>query len=373
MPSNFSKLFTGCLILLFSNSIYAQQTFSISGSVKTEAELEIIAGAQIFLNGSTIGTLSDGEGFFKLVNIPQGIHELIVQSLGFESGKIIIDTSNLDKEYSFFLVEKIYNLEEITVKPNTEDWEYNFEQFRRNFIGRGPFSKNTSIKNESVINFDFNVDARVLKAFAYERLEIENKDLGYTIFFYLEDFEIDYKLGTTFFLGQTFFVEKDSKRKRTRKKWEENREKAYLGSFLHFTNSLIDHKVAENGFIIKAEKREEKTRYLSKDTVSTNQFFHKLDSTRYEFRFINFLNVTYMNEYEDMTYLYSIAKPFDSNPRLLTDFQNSLVTLTKESVLVDKSGFILDPTSLLFDGYWGFEKLSDMLPVTYKVSVALIK
>ena len=357
------------LSLTLSVNLFSQDVFRIKGSVKTESSLEPVAGAQIFINGSTIGVLSDENGLFVLANIPSGAHEVVVKNLGFETAIIIINTNDLTENYSFMLVEKVYELNEVTVKPNTQNWKYNFEVFRNTFIGLGPFSKKTVIKNEEVINFDFNIEDRTLNAFAYERLEIENKELGYIIYFYLEDFEIDYKNKTAFFYGQTLFQELSSKRKRTINKWTKNREKAYSGSFVHFTNSLIEGSLSENGFSVKAEQRDDDARYISKDTISPSLFFQKIDSNFFQFKFINFLNVTYENEYEDMSYLYSIASPFDQNPRQLTDFQNSSVTLIKDSVLVDKSGFILDPTVLLFDGYWGFEKVSDMLPISYRTTV----
>lgn len=368
MLFNFKRALLLFLILLFTDSVSAQAIYSVSGSVKNDSDLSPIAGAQIFLNGSTIGTLSDSDGNFILSDIPEGTHILIVRNLGYKSIELLINTDELETNYSLLLRETVYNLDEVVVKPNTEDWKYNFEQFQKIFIGDGPFSENTKIKNEEVLNFDFNIEKRTLNAFAYERLVIENKDLGYTIFFYLESFEIDYKAGTNFFYGQTFFEEMSSGRRRTRNKWKENRKKAYLGSFTHFTNSLIDQKAAENGFEIKAEQRDKKARYISKDTIPQSLFFHQVDSTHYEYSFINFLNVTYKNEYEDMSYLYFIAKPFDSNPRLLPDFQNSSVTLLADSVLVEKSGFILNPTLIRFDGYWGFERMSDMLPLTYELS-----
>ncbi|MEP1307625.1 MAG: carboxypeptidase-like regulatory domain-containing protein [Balneola sp.] len=354
------------LSLTLSANLFSQNVFRIEGTVKTESSLEPVAGTQIFINGSTIGVLSDEDGFFILTNIPSGVHEVVVKNLGFETATITINTNDLAENYSFLLVEKVYELGEVTVKPNTQNWKYNFKEFRNSFIGLGPFSKNTAIKNKEVINFDFNIEDRTLSAFAYQRLEIENKELGYIIYFYLEEFKINYKNGTTFFHGQTFFRELSSKRKRTINKWKKNREKAYSGSFVHFTNSLIEASLRENGFSVKAEKREKDARYISKDTVSASLFFYKIDSSFFQFKFINFLNVTYEDEYEDMSYLHSIASPFDQNPRLLPDLQNSSVTLIKDSVLVDKSGFILDPTALLFDGYWGFEKVSDMLPLKYE-------
>ncbi|MEP1150131.1 MAG: carboxypeptidase-like regulatory domain-containing protein [Balneola sp.] len=369
MNYKFIKVSLTLFVVFISISINAQEVFTVNGSVYSETDSRSIPGAQIFINGSTIGTLSDNEGNFVLRNIPEGKHELIIQVLGFNSVKKTISTESLESNYEFILNEKIYNLDQITVEPDTEDWEYNFEEFQDNFIGKGPFSKNTIIKNRDVINFDYDSEKRTLTTFAYERLIIENKDLGYTVYFYLEDFQLNYKEGTTSFYGQTFFEELKSNRSKTNRKWNENRKKAYLGSFLHFTHSLIDGQASQNGYVIKGEKREPKARYVSKDTVSTTQFFQPIDSSTFAFSFINFLNVTYTKEYEDISYLRAIAKPLDSNPRTLVDFQNSSFTLLEDSVLLDKNGFLLSPTSILFDGYWGFEKLSDMLPNNYTVSI----
>jgi hypothetical protein len=356
------------LIFLIQANVLAQETVSINGSIKIKADLSPVAGAQVFLNGSTIGTLSDAEGNFSLTGVPKGIHEFVIQSLGFESVRKTINTDSLESNYSFFLTEKVYELDEITIKPNTNNWEYNFEVFKRIFIGQGPFSENTEIKNEEIINFDFNTDDRILYAFAYDRIEIINEDLGYKIYFYLEDFQVDFKTDITFFFGQTFFEEMSSRRNRTINKWTKNRKKAYLGSFAHFTRSLIDQKTLEAGFLVKAEQRKDDTRYISRDTVSQLLYFDQVDSSFYEFQFKNYLNVTYVNEYEDMSYLNSIASPLDSNPRLSPEFQKSAMTLLADSVLLDRTGFILNPTSILFEGYWGFEKISDMLPIDYKLS-----
>lgn len=353
--------------LICSINLSAQEAFQISGLVSTELN-EPIVGAQVFLDGTTIGVLTDEHGSFTLTDIPEGIYEIFVRSLGYNSANTSINTNNLAPIYNFVLSEKIYELDEITVKPDPENRAINLQEFKKVFVGLGPFSNQTKILNEDDLTFHFDIENSVLEAFSNKRIEIENKALGYKIFFYMDEFSINYKQGTTYFYGQTLFQELTSRRKRTRNKWKKNRKSAYQSSFTYFIHSLINDDVLTNGFIVKGEKRDKNATYLAKDTVSSQQFFTLVDSTTYKMSFINFLNVTNTQQYEDMSYLHYIAKPFDSNPRKLVNFQNSSVTMITDSVLIDKSGYIINPKGLLFDGYWAFQKISDMLPIEFRPS-----
>tara|TARA_R110002096_G_scaffold151859_2_gene314611 strand:+ start:13916 stop:15028 length:1113 start_codon:yes stop_codon:yes gene_type:complete len=350
------------LILLQSN-IIAQN--KISGKVLDKEDFEPIIGAQIFLSGTTIGTVSNADGHFILDGIPEGIYELLVTSLGYNRVSSELNTSKIKPSYSFTLESQVYELNELTVVPNSEDWKYNFEEFERIFIGEGPFSKDTKIINKEVLNFDFDPTTRVLTAYAYDKLVIENKALGYRISYFLESFTLDYKNKITSYLGRPLFELLTSKRKRTRSKWKKNRALAYNGSFQHFVESLIENKVAENGYTIKGEMRKDGSRYIGKETVHQNVFFAQIDSSNFELSFINFLNVTYENELEDITYLYYLSSPISSNNRMLVLPQTSMLTLNQASVKIHESGYIYDSLAILFDGYWGFEKMSDTVPLNF--------
>lgn len=345
--------------------VVAQSSFSITGSVIEKDTNEPIAAAQVFLNGTTIGTTSNENGDFILSGIPEGIYDLSVSLLGFEQGAVTINTASLEATYNFVLTPKVYELEEVTVRPDLEQWKINFEEFRKNFIGTGPFSKNTKILNSEVLSFDFDPYERTLKATAYDKLIIENKDLGYLITYYLDYFEINYKGNSSVFYGRPFFEKDTSNRKRTRNKWEQNRALAYYGSFLHFSRTLIENNAVDQGYMSRGEKREEGARYVSDGTISESIYFFPVDSSTYMFSFINFINVTYENEKEDKTYLQYIWNNLSRNNRTITVPQNSSFTLTQDSVLIDKSGYIFNPVAVILDGYWSFERVSDMMPLDY--------
>lgn len=355
------------LYLLFHNIGFAQESYNIMGKVVETDTNEPIAAAQVFLNGTTIGVSSDKDGNFTLEKIPTGVYELAVRFIGFEQKIIEINTNTLKDFYTISLNEKIFEMDEIVVKPNLKTWKADFEVFRNSFIGKGPFADNTEILNKEVLNFYFNTDRNVFEAYAHIALEIKNDDLGYKIYYYLENFEIDFNYQITTYSGLTQFEELKSNRKKTKNRWTKNRELAYLGSFDHFIKELVGGNLAEEGYQIRKEKRDEKSRYVDKNEAQLTSFLNKVDAQFYKLQFQDFLHITYINELEDETYLKAIANPFDNSPRTMIDFQTSSITLTQEYVLIDTTGYIHNPTAVLSDGYWGFEKLSDLLPLNYTI------
>lgn len=363
----FKMVFISGFFCLILNGIVLGQpsTYSISGTVLEQETNEPLAGAQVFLIGTTIGIAANSDGSFILKNIPSGIFELSVSFLGYESASITFNTNSIEPEYNFRLKPIVYELDEVTVRPDPKVWKENFDEFRKNFIGTGPFSDDTKIKNPEVLSFDFDPYERTLSANAYNALIIENRALGYTINYYLDYFIINYREGSSFFLGRTFFIPMESGRKRINSRWKNNRNKAYYGSFLHFSKALINNRTEEEGFFARGEKRDSEARYVGDTTIPSDIYFSQSDSSTYVFSFINFINVTFRNEQEDKSYLEYIWNPLDRNPRTNTTFQNSSFTLSQDSVFMDKSGYLYQPNALILDGYWAFERVSDMLPINF--------
>lgn len=332
---------------------------------------EPIPGAQVFLNGTTIGVATLADGSFTLEDIRASSVELVIRSLGFESVSLTLDLQVMDEPLRIQLVEEIYEMDEITITPDKDEWEYNFEVFRNALIGQGPFSDDTRILNEEVLGFDYTVNDTLneLEAFARDKLIIDNDALGYRVEFYLQAFRIDYKRNVQFFAGQTFFIPKESRRKRTNNRWKENRMTAYTGSFVHFTRSLIEGSPEVAGFEVKHEQRKDGARYVSREILPASYYFSRNseDGTYFYHMRDFYLNVTFTDEYEDETYLDYIRRSFDQNPRTMVDFQRSVFIPLTDTVRVDPTGIVINPDDVLFDGYWGFEKLSDMLPADYQV------
>ncbi|WP_299095377.1 TonB-dependent receptor [uncultured Winogradskyella sp.] len=99
--------------LLFSNFLIAQQTYTISGSVKDSKNGETLLGATIYLKGTTNGATTNEYGFFSLTAI-EGNYTLIISFIGYEEviKEIILDS---DKSFNIELNELSTVLDEVTI------------------------------------------------------------------------------------------------------------------------------------------------------------------------------------------------------------------------------------------------------------------
>ncbi|PIQ19903.1 MAG: hypothetical protein COW65_18185 [Cytophagales bacterium CG18_big_fil_WC_8_21_14_2_50_42_9] len=83
------------------------------------------------------------------------------------------------------------------------------------------------------------------------------------------------------------------------------------------------------------------------------------DETRMAFK--NLFNVVYTGEKEELAYVQQRSPFKPAQP----SYQTSVIYLLDESVVLEKTGQIIEPLDIVFEGYWGWEKLGDMLPLDY--------
>ena len=72
---------------LVSISLYAQDTFSVSGTIKNVENGETLLGANVYLKGTTNGTITNEYGFFS-ITAAKGNYSLVVSYIGYQN-KII--------------------------------------------------------------------------------------------------------------------------------------------------------------------------------------------------------------------------------------------------------------------------------------------
>jgi hypothetical protein len=71
------------LCSLGAESASAQQTGTIQGVVMDVATQRPLIGAQVFIQGTQIGTITNQQGRYTLRNVPVGTHTLGVELIGF--------------------------------------------------------------------------------------------------------------------------------------------------------------------------------------------------------------------------------------------------------------------------------------------------
>ena len=198
---------TICISLfLFCCTKAAIAQYIISGKVLSDADNKPLAGASIYINGSTIGTTSTETGEFNLQPVPNGFYEIVASYVGYE---IIVYKATIQSQHfrvTFKLVQKPTELRNIVVTNNAsrEKW---LKTLRENFLGISYPALNSKIQNEDEILFEEGTGNNVVKAFSAAPLEIVNREFGYRIFFQLEGFYYSAADGRTYFYGYSQFAE----------------------------------------------------------------------------------------------------------------------------------------------------------------------
>ncbi|UCE94574.1 MAG: carboxypeptidase-like regulatory domain-containing protein, partial [Flavobacteriaceae bacterium] len=81
-------IFVFTLFLAFTNGSFGQNT--ITGTI-TDDQGNPVLGADIYIEQLHIGTSSDESGYFELVNIPSGSHQLSISFIGYSTENIAVD------------------------------------------------------------------------------------------------------------------------------------------------------------------------------------------------------------------------------------------------------------------------------------------
>ncbi len=240
-------------------------------------------------------------------------------------------------------------------------------------------------------------------------LIIENKALGYRLRYMLQFFEYNYNTKIVYYSGLPNYQELNGSNG-TKKRWISKRETAYYGSTQHFFKSLYAGTSKEQGYvlhklikipntqrppdsiinkqIVRLTKNRNivirvgsaagdslrywmKVREMPKEISTLNRAEIRLDTLVQQqyrdlksMRFKDQLYVIYTKERETTQYSnmsgHSVSRPLD-----IPNYQISIVNMLQSPVHFYESGGIYEPKSLLYEGYWAYEKIADMVPMDY--------
>lgn len=361
-------------LLLLSLAVRAQLT--LSGRVINGETNEPIPFATVFLANTTKGTTADDKGHFVLANLQPGRFEMVVSSVGFETFTFPVYT-NRQQTYVVRLKPST-DLMEVKVRARrSPNWDKHLTFFIQNFIGTSPNALNCRILNPKVIWFDEDEETHVLKAGAQEPLIIENNALGYRIKYVLQSFVYNKEEQYLSYLGHPVLEEMEARSPRQTKRWLENRQKTYYGSTMHFMRAVHTRCTGEEGFVINriAEEQHIRNQRAGQGPINTRILIKKVlpvdslidadssSATTTMLKFRSLIQVTYLKEKEEFEYVRS-RKPLVTN--LDHVGQVSVLHMLTPHVLVEANGNFYEPLGVLFEGYWSWEKVAEMLPLNYE-------
>jgi len=337
-------LFLALLILgiLFVPNISAQQHQSIiEGRVLEKSTGAPINNANVYISGTTWGSATDNNGYFKILFLPAGTYELVASTIGYKSeSKTITLKANMDYQTEFKLEEASYELESvIVISEAPEEWKNNYELFKKRFLGETKFSVDCVIENPEYINLEWTA-TNELKASANKPIIVINNALGYKVSCELVSFIWNPKSSKVNFMVRTLFSELPDTTGILKEKWLKNRSEAYYGSIEHFLKSVITDSLSSNGFRV----------YIAlspsigkQDLLRFDQSLVKPDGDDFDLSFVGFLKIEYI-----------LRDPV--HPEV------SWMKLLYPQVTLDNFGFPIEPYPFDVYGFWALKGLADMLP-----------
>ncbi len=241
----FTLLFLICCFGAFSQAV-------LKGKVISEETQKPLASVSVYLNNTSLGSITSEDGAFTIRGIPSGKFRLVASCVGFETYVNMIDLRTMGKDFIISLKPKPEELQSLSVTPPEPDgWKKWGKLFTELFIGDTPGSNDCKLTNPDVIKFRMNAD-NTLTAYAKEPLQIVNYNLGYEIKYKLEEFQYDFNIKLVNYSGYAFFTDMGLKHPNRVRRYEETRLETYKGSLLHFKRAFFANELDAQGFELRS-------------------------------------------------------------------------------------------------------------------------
>ncbi len=370
------------LIALFffpSNSIHAKIT--LQGQVLDILSSQPIEGVNVFIANTQVGTTTDKHGNFILENVPIGVsYRLVFSHIAYKNFQLLLDKNNTRIKLQINLEPKVINLKAVNViGVEGKKWRRYFKRFKKAFLGTGSNASKTEILNPDVLDFEVN-EVGELEVSANDLIQIENRAIGYKLYFLLESFQTLGE-GVTY-SGKPFFEALNPENERVAKQWAKNRETTFNGSLRHFLQSLMRNQWQEEGFEIFHASLVNQQNFVTKTPARTRQILEQGDTFNENYLTINdFLKVVYIHEELEVglneggvgrmgnqlgqNAEREMIQQGQQDAGRSRNFQTSYLFSRKPHVRLDTVGMIAEAGMVKEYGYWVDERVADLLPLEY--------
>jgi hypothetical protein len=352
------KMFIAAVLFSFFSTGLQAQTGTVSGRVIDAKTREPLPFANVYVNNTTIGTVTNASGEFTLHDLPPGSTDIVFSFIGYISQQVkVVVNGTATNPMVIQLTADAQQVAEVNVKASRDKtWEKQLKRFEKVFLGNTTACK---LLNPWVLDFVSENGSTVVNASL--PLEIENRRLGYTLFFQMK--RSSYSATEFSIVGTTRFVELETTSASEALRWTKERERAYTGSVRHLMKSILDRQLSQQGFELYREKVIGKPR--------TKSFSFELEHTLVP------VDTTSLVSSGAGIHEYRIAikgrvevhtsREFIS-PSFYADVSDAVSWLETRGgyVLINKEGTILNPTDVIISGNMTDARLSGMLPLDYK-------
>ncbi len=183
------KIYTLLICLLCSLGAQAQ---ALRGTVLDSLTRKPIQGVSVYLDGTSIYTVTDAQGRFELSTEKKVNTSVVFSHIGYRMRSFPYPYTGLGNE--LLMAERVQAVEEVIVRHNLFTREEMLEAFRTHFLGETRAGKRCEIQNEESIDLWYDIDDLSLNASSREPLHISNPYLGYELRYEMERFRVTHNI-----------------------------------------------------------------------------------------------------------------------------------------------------------------------------------
>jgi hypothetical protein len=354
------RAFLGIVSCLFFVGLAVGQTSGLRGKVIDEETKEPLPFSSVYINQTTIGTYTDGNGEFVLPLVP-GAYEVVVSFVGYKPHETFVNVTEDKFQYVRVSLSAAV-LKEVEVKTTKDtEWPKQLAKFTKLFLGTGRQVSQSKILNPWHLEF---TEAKngMFTATCPVPLQIENLNLGYILHYDLRNFAVNPKQYVI--AGYVRYTEIETMDSLLMKRWKKNRDAVYKGSVRHLLASIVAGKVKEEHFNLFLDN--------SKPTDARNANFmgnvdwlvniFKTDSIVKPSKTPGWYIVTLPRRLEvHYAHKATVARVYRDIP-----YPVSWIEVKGGSLEVNADGIVSNPSRLTVLGEMGEARVAQTLPADYK-------
>jgi len=231
----------------------------ISGIVTDASDNVPIPNVSVFIAGTSIGTTTDDNGYYKLRIPGEGSYRLTLSHVGYQP--VFTEIKSGNQSIIADVALNIMELEEVTTTMKVVTRKKDVNLFWNTLLGKSPSKKTMYALNPEVVYYYYNPKTQKLTVTCREPLEIVNNETGYQIKVVVDHFTHDCQTEETSWKIEKVFTALEPKDERQRKQWQDQRKDIYQLSLAHFIRALYHNRLKEEGYVLT---------YLSKEDCPSN-------------------------------------------------------------------------------------------------------
>jgi hypothetical protein len=349
------------------------QTGTITGQVKDAETGETLPFCSVFVNNTTIATVTDMDGKYTLSGLEAGPLELGFSFMGYvaETRKITLNPGGT-LTVSLSMKPFAQELSDVEIKASRDkNWERDLRKFQNLFLGIDDAAAKTTILNPWVIDFPVATEKGAFLAKADQPIEIENAFLGYKITFNLKDFfdsPTNYRIA-----GAARFEEMKPESEIQKSTWEKNRADVYRKSPMNMFRALLKGAHEREGFYLYGDKAGGSASMNMRSDIFANE----LGKSVVPYKADPLVTPTsppgtYLLNLKGRIEIHYQKGFAQANTYKDAPYPISWMEVNKGQLKVKENGMVLNPEDVVFSGDMDRKRVSNLLPLDYNAEKAIL-